>query len=640
MVISPKNLDIKLAYKAACKEIDIETIKRIKAYEKELAQKCKTNPKLIYAYVNEQSKCKDIIRSITTKDGETTAKPQEIANCLNDYFFEVFENEELDWTLPSIETIIESSFEIDLKFFSLDEIYKDLMKLDKTKSMGVDCVHPHVLKECATKFALPLSIIFTESIKSGAIPDKWKEANISSIFKKGSRVQRGNYRGISLTSVSGKLMEKQVKRIMVEHLTRNSLINEQQHGFVKLKSCVTNLLECLDIITQALNCGHIIDLIFLDFAKAFDKVWHRGLLQKLKSIGFNGVILDWIESFLSNRTQRVVIGECSSEWKKVLSGVPQGSVLGPLLFIIFINGMPNLTKHISKFFADDSKLIGIIRSILDKEMLQADLDMLVNWSKEWHMSFNYDKCKVMNICKNKNAKLVASEAPVKSDYSMAVIGKDERYTLDETRVERDLGIQLTDDLKWHTQTLTAANKANSVLGMLKRTFVYWNVELSKQLYVTFVRPHLEYAVSAWNPYRKKDIKILENIQRRATKLAPGIKHLAYHERLRIMGLTTLYERRVRGDAIQYFKIEKGLNLVKYTTPNRLAPAITSLGPASNIRGHPHRLERQAIKNCDQREFFFSNRMVPIWNSIPENIVNAKTTNQFKNLYDKYKKENG
>jgi hypothetical protein len=294
-------------------------------------------------------------------------------------------------------------------------------------------------------------------------------------------------------------MEKQVKRIMVEHLTRNSLINEQQHGFVKLKSCVTNLLECLDIITQALNCGHRIDLIFLDFAKAFDKIWHRGLLKKLKSIGFNGVILDWIESFLSNRTQRVVIGECSSEWKKVLSVVPQGSVLGPLLFIIFINGMPNLTKHISKFIADDSKLIGIIRSILDKEMLQVDLDMLVNWSKEWNMSFNYEKCKRMNICKNKSAKLVASETPVKSDYSMAVIGKDERYTLDETRVERDLGIQLTDDLKWHTQTLTAANKANSVLGMLKRTFVYWNVELSKQLYVTFVRPHLEYAVLAWNP---------------------------------------------------------------------------------------------------------------------------------------------
>ena len=152
-------------------------------------------------------------------------------------------------------------------------------------------------------------------------------------------------------------------------------------------------------------------------------------------------------------------------------------------------------------------------------MLQDDLDTLVNWSKDWHMSFNHDKCKVMNICKNKSSKPMVNEVPIKSDYTMAVIGKDERYILDQTRVERDLGIQLSDDLKWKTQVITAVNKANSVLGMLKRTLVYWNVELSKQLYVTFVRPHLEYAVSAWNPYRKKDIKILENIQRKSNKIS-------------------------------------------------------------------------------------------------------------------------
>ena len=246
----------------------------------------------------------------------------------------------------------------------------------------------------------------------------------------------------------------------------------------------------------------------------------------------------------------------------------------------------------------------------------------------------------MSIKKNKNKNTVVSKTTIYSEYTMEIFGKDERHRLAETQVERDLGIQLSDDLKWHTQAVTAANKANSVLGMLKRTFVYWNEDMSKQLYVTFVRPHLEYAAPAWNPYRRGDEKLLENIQRRATKMAPSLKNVSYKERLKKLGLTTLTERRERGDAIQYFKIDKGLNLVKYIEPNRLASSINSTGPAANIRGHAHRLERQAVKGCDQREFFFSNRMVPIWNLLPEEIVNAKTTNEFKNLFDKFKKEKG
>ena len=305
--------------------------------------------------------------------------------------------------------------------------------------------------------------------------------------------------------------------------------------------------------------------------------------------------------------------------------------------------MPYLTKHISKFFADDSKIIGIIKSLADKKLLQDDLNTLVNWSKEWRMCFNYDKCKVMRVRKNHPREIdpKVPKVPIKSEYTMEIIGKNERHNLSETLIERDLGIQLSNDLKWKNQAVTAANKGNSVLGMLKRTFVFWNETICKQMYTTFVRPHLEYAASAWNPYRKKDIKALENIQRRATKLAPSLKHLNYHERLIKLGLTTLEERRTRGDAIQYYKIEKGLNVVKFTLPNRLAPSTKTLGPANSVRGNLHRIERQTVKNCDQREFFFfSNRMVPIWNSLPTNVVNADSTNNFKNLYDKFKKENG
>jgi hypothetical protein len=211
------------------------------------------------------------------------------------------------------------------------------------------------------------------------------------------------------------------------------------------------------------------------------------LILKLEALGFNGEILKWIEAFLTGRRQRVVIGEITSEWKKVISGVPQGSVLGPLLFIIFINDMPSLTKHISKFFADDSKVIGIIKNSMDKILLQNDLDTLVNWSKEWKMCFNYDKCKVMCIKKNKSKNTVLSKTPKISDYTMEIFGNDERHKLEETQVERDLGIQLSDDLKWHTQAITAANKANSVLGINEQLSIGMKIFASSCTSLMYVR---------------------------------------------------------------------------------------------------------------------------------------------------------
>ena len=220
-------------------------------------------------------------------------------------------------------------------------------------------------------------------------------------------------------------------------------------------------MEALDIISEIVHRGFSIDLIFLDFAKAFDMVSHDGILFKLKFYGFSNKIIKFIHSFLKGRKQKVVLGDVESDWKDVLSGVPQGSVLGPLLFIIYINDMPNLLNHICKLFADDSKLIGIIRNTQDSITLQSDIEKLVQWADDWSMQFNGEKCKVMYIGNTRRPK---------HPYTMESANKLERHTLQETIVEKDLGVYISNNLKWNIQVEHSVQKANAVLGALKRTF--------------------------------------------------------------------------------------------------------------------------------------------------------------------------
>ena len=255
-----------------------------------------------------------------------------------------------------------------------------LIKLDSYESAGTDGIHPLILKQYAASFSGIVARIFKNSYITSIVPLKWKSANITRVFKKGSKCDPANYRPISLTSIPCKMMERILRDAILKHLIDHGLIASEQHGFVPFKSCITNLLEKLDIISDSLNKGSEIILIFLDFAKAFDKVSHNSLLVKLAAYGFDAKTINWIKAFLSQRIQRVVLGEHVSEWKEVTSGVPQGSVIGPLLFVIFIND--KVVNHILKLYADDSKLIGIIKDLDDQIRLQSDIDALVKWSQE------------------------------------------------------------------------------------------------------------------------------------------------------------------------------------------------------------------------------------------------------------------
>jgi hypothetical protein len=308
--------------------------------------------------------------------------------------------------------------------------------------------------------------------------------------------------------------------------------------------------------------------------------------------------------------------------------------------------MPKLTSHPCKLFADDSKIIGIIKNDLDAIQLQEDLNNLVKWSTDWRMLFNPGKCKVMHFGQNKKPAETTTNAKTQQTQSKTSRKRDPwTYTmfdssanittpLGTTDQERDLGIIITNDLKWHIQTRTAANKANSAMGMLKRTFKAWDTNTFRTLYCSSVRSHLEYASVAWSPHSKQDIKILEDVQRRATKVVHSIRHLPYDQRLVKIGIPRLSARRPRGDAIQLYKSVNDYNHINWHHTNSRVSSLGCQGPAGSIRGQNHRLSRQFTK-CSARENFFSNRVVETWNRLPTEVINSCSVNAFKNSYDRH-----
>jgi hypothetical protein len=402
---------------------------------------------------------------------------------------------------------------------------------------------------------------------------------------------------------------------MIEHINVNKLINDTQHGFTKKRSCLTNLLEFLEFVTDYIDQGKPIDVIYLDFQKAFDKVPHKRLMLKIKSFGIVDRIYNWIEDWLKDRQQRVVILGKNSNWIRVKSGVPQGSVLGPLLFLIYINDIDDSVGSNILKFADDTKIYSVVANRDDVARLQDDLKNLCYWSKEWLMLFNIAKCKVMHLGRNN----------VKAVYEI------DGTKLDEVDEERDLGVIMQKDLKCNQQCSRAVKTANRVLGMIKRTFTYLNKENMLLLYKSLVRPHLEYSVQAWRPHYRKDIDLIEKVQRRATKLIPQLKDKSYEERLIFLDLTTLETRRLRGDLIEVFKIFKGYDDLQ---PSKFFNLCTNL-----TRGHSFKLFKGRF-NLDCRKFVFSQRVVDVWNSLDEDIIACDSLNGFKNRIDKFLKGRG
>ena len=425
------------------------------------------------------------------------------------------------------------------------EVLNLLQKLQTEKSPGPDRIHPCVLKECALELAGPLTTLFQASLMEGELPEEWKEAVVTPVFKKGSRSDVGNYRPVSLTSICCKVMERIIRKRLIQHMLENKFLSENQHGFLQGRSCTTQLLRVVDKLTEIMDQGGAVDMVYLDFAKAFDTVSHRRLLIKLEGYGVRDEVLRWIEKFLVGRRQRVGVAGSFSEWAPVLSGITQGSVLGPVLFVCYINDLPEAITSIVYMYADDTKIFRQVDKEVDRAALQNDLDSLSKWAEEWRLRFNVTKCKVMHLGSNNEKR------------KLSMLEGISRIEVQETTLEKDLGIWFNETLKPHDHITQVVKKANQILGLIRRTFTHMDCHLMKMLFTSLVRPHLEYGNVVWHPCYLRDIELIESVQHRATRMIPGMSKLSYEERLRKMDLPTLEYRRKRGDAIEAYKYLHG-----------------------------------------------------------------------------------
>ena len=600
----------RVAHISACRRVKrlTRTAKRMK--EIAVAAQAKTNTRAFYCYVNDRRVCRQPIGPLISPEGHPVTDNAGMATLLNEYFASVFTIEDTR-NIPAIAGP-QAEVRLDNVDFPPTKVEGTLSALDVHKSVGPDGIHNRVLKELSGQVSLVLARIFAKSMATGDVPVEWREANVTGIHKKGDRGDRGNYRPISLTSNVCKTMERMVRDCLVDYIETHGLIGDTQHGFRRRRSCLTNLVEFFSGVFKVYDETKAVDLIYLDFQKAFDKVPHERLLLKVAALGIHGDLLRWIRAWLTDRRQRVCIGQAASEWVPVTSGVPQGSVLGPVLFLIYINDIDaGLLSRVSKF-ADDTKLCSRVDGPDYRRQLQADVNRLLSWSEVWQMPFNTTKCTVMHLgCHNTHHAYTMDGSPIT-----------------QVDLQRDLGVLISSDLKWDHQVDECYKRANKVLGMISRNFVYKSRDIILPLYKALVRPHLEYAVQFWAPTLRKHIIKLERIQHRATKLIPELRGLSYEDRCLRLGLITLEKRRLRGQLIETFKYLNGFN-------NAASDDFFPRDPNPRARLDNGRKLLPTWWRTQLVAQFFPVRIVQTWNALPSEVVQAPSVDAFKARLDRH-----
>ena len=484
-----------------------------------------------------------------------------------------------------------------------------LDKIDVSKASGPDQIPGRLLQTLAREISPIMHFIFVQTLNTGELPSSWMQANVAPVFKKGSKLEAINYRPVSLTCISCKLFEHILCRHMLNHLEKHNILTDLQHGFRSGRSCETQLITTVEDLSEAHSRNVQIDVAVLDFSKAFDTVPHDALLSKVLHYGINGNIRQWLSNFLKKRKQRVVIDGESSDLVDVVSGVPQGTVLGPILFLLHINDLPSQVSSKVRLFADDCLIYREIKTASDQIKLQEDLNSLEKWGAKWGMRFNAAKCNVMRVSRKRT--------PLSYFYMLS------GEILKEVKDAKYLGVTISDDLDWtkHIQIITS--KANGKLAFLRRNLKGCPEKLKEIAYFSLVRSTLEYSSTVWSPHQQFNIKKLEGVQRRAARFVNN----SYFNRESVTKMLTKLEwqsllaRRADARLILMYKIINGLAAVPHQF---LAPA------DGRTRANHGKKFKHIRTNSNQYKFSFFPDTIGAWNRLSNDCAEATSLAACKN----------
>ena len=501
-------------------------------------------------------------------------------------------------------------------------VKKFLSSLNVNKSTGLDNIGPKILKLSADVITPSILYIVNKSISISQFPDLWKEAKVKPLFKSGSKDDINNYRPISILPTVSKLIEKWVEMQFSQYLNEFNLLHKSQSGFRPRHSTESALILMVDSWLKAINEGKIVGCVLVDFRKAFDLVDHEILLRKLKCYKCNDSCVSWFESYLCHRKQRVSLNNNLSSTSEVIHGVPQGSILGPLLFLIFINDLPlylqNNTSTID-LYADDTTIYYSCSNILMLERnLQKSLDCLQIWCRENGMILNTDKTKVMLIT-SRQKRMNLNNAVLNLQYN------DIDITI--TTCDKILGIHVDNNLTWNNHFNFLSKKLSSHLWLLSKVRIYLSIEHRVLFYNAYIKPHIDYCSLIWSNTSSSNISIITRLQRRACKLILG------HE---YNGLSEAFEK------LKILSIDQSIFLSKakmmYKIHNNLAPSYLNemfLMRDANLDNTTSNLRSVANKNfvvplakCNLFKGSLTYSGVIIWNSIPVSIKNSSSLPMF------------
>ena len=499
------------------------------------------NVKYFWSFVSSLKMTQCLPRSMNYDNKELNDQ-LDIANAFADHFescYKVYPNIG-DQGFSEVESV-----DLSTHYFSVREVAQNLDTLDKNKSTGLDGIPAILLKNCSLNLAPPLCSIFQASFNQTTFPKAWKSSSIVPIFKSGLRNEIANYRGISLLPVMSKVFESIITDEIFERLKHHIL--EEQHGFFKGRSTATNLGIFQNYLFDGVESGFQVDVIYTDLTKAFDRVSHSLLIEKLKSLGLRDGYINWIKSYLTDRKQQVKFGTRASREIHVTSGVPQGSHLGPVLFLLYINSVSSVLKN-CKFllYADDLKLFSVIKTKDDCVKVQEDLTRLNLWCINNCLELNVAKCKVMRFLKCKR--------PVEVN-----------YFVNDTFLEvvdhfSDLGVIFSNDLSFNRHIDSVVLKASRMIGFIRRTCMkMFDTKAIKSLYNCLVLSVLEYNSVIWSPYYQCHKERLERVQNKFVKFLLykyrfSYKDISYSTRITLAGMQSLEQRRKNAMALFTYKL--------------------------------------------------------------------------------------